>query len=143
MEYNIKENIGKRMDISEKLNARAEGLALYGNKLAIMTSLYAGKENDNIVFDSKVFIYDIDTKILTLIKENFKIRDVFHKLSIITWSKDGKLAFIGLDEIYLMDIENSFEKAIKFDRATSVEFSNCGTGIAVGGSKATLYKIIF
>jgi WD40 repeat protein len=141
MEYNIKENIGKRIDFSEEYNARLHGLALNKNKLAIMSSIYAGKENDRIVHESKLYIYDVDTKIVKIIKENFRIRDVFYDLGTVVWSKDGKLAFIGLDEIYIMDIENNFENVIKFERATSVEFSNCGTGIAVGGSKAKLYKI--
>jgi hypothetical protein len=106
-----------------------------------MTSFYAGEEHGNIVHESKVYIYNIDSHAVKLIKENFKTKDVFYDLGSIAWSNDGKLSFIGLDEIYIVDIENNIEKAIKHEKATSVEFTNCGIGIAVGGTKTKLYKI--
>jgi WD40 repeat protein len=149
-EYNIKENTQRRIDFKEDRNPyeingqtspRINGLSLYKNNLAIMTSFYAGTENDNIVHEAKVYVYNTDTTSVKLIKENFKIKDVFYDFGSIVWSNDGRLAFIGLDEIYIIDMENVSEKTIKHEKATSVEFTNCGTGIAVGGTKAKLYKL--
>jgi hypothetical protein len=33
------------------------------------------------------------------------------------------------------------EETIVFEKATSVEFSNCGKGLAVGGRKAKIFKL--
>lgn len=149
-EYNIRENAGRRINFNEernpyeingKTNPRINGLSLYKNNLAIMTSFYAGEENGNIIHESRVYIYNVNSKVVKLIKEKFKTKDVFYDLGSIVWSNDGKLAFIGLDEIYIIDVENNSEKVIRHEKATSVEFTNCGTGIAVGGVKAKLYKI--
>ncbi|MDR1315533.1 MAG: hypothetical protein LBK13_01560 [Spirochaetales bacterium] len=149
-EYNIKENTHRRMDFTEErnpyqingqTNPRISGLSLYKNNLAIMTSFYAGTENNTIVREAKVYVYNTDTKTVRLIKENFKVKDVFYDFGSIVWSNDGRLAFIGLDEIYILDMENGFEKAVKHEKATAVEFTNCGTGIAAGGTKAKLYKL--
>jgi len=150
-EYLIEEKNGRKLEFTDKRNPNEKvgetnlpicGLALNNNNLAIMTSKYAGKVDGINVCESKVYIYNTDSKNIKLIKENFKINEsVFDELGSIVWSKDGKLAFIGLNEIYIVDINNNLEKTIMHNKATSLEFSNCGTGIAVGGSKAKLYKI--
>ena len=150
-EYDIEQRRGKKLEFSEKrnpnekveeTNAHIHGLALNKNDLAIMTSIYAGNVDGQSVNESKVYVYNTDTKKIKLIKESFKIKGgVFDELGSIVWSQDGKLAFIGLNEVYIFDMENNLEKTIIHNRATSLEFSNCGTGIAVGGSKAKLYKI--
>lgn len=118
------------------------GLALHKEKLAVLLASYGGKEDNNVIHHAKAFIYNVKTKEITLLKQGFKIRDVFDDYGSIVWNHRGnKLAFIGLHEIHVIDMENHDEMTIPFERATSVEFSNCDTGIAVGGEKAKIFKV--
>ena len=151
LDYDIAKKTGSQICFADKINIRrsedgkviqVSGLALHNKKLAILISSYGGKENEKVVSTAKTYIYDTETKEITLIKENFKMRDVFDRHSCIAWSNSGnKLAFIGLNEVYITDTESNDEKAVPFERASSVAFSNCDMGIAVGGDKAKLFKI--
>ena len=152
-EYDILENKGKRIDFSDKINPYEingkagyglDGLALFNNHLAILTTSYGKneKENGELIGESKSYIYNISTGKVVLIKEGCKIKRTFDNYSCIVWNNIGsKLAFIGLHEVYVIDIVNKSETIIPFEKATSVEFSNCDTGIAVGGEKAKIFKI--
>ena len=146
-EYNVATKNGNQIDvpvvgISGQPYTNIRGLTLHDDKLAIMTTYYGGKENERVVHEAKVYIYDTNSKEIKLVKENFKVRDVFKYCDCITWSNGGnKLAFIGLNEVYIIDIESNYEQAIPFERPSSVAFSNCDTGIAVGGNKAKLFKM--
>jgi hypothetical protein len=145
LEYNINEKIGKKVDFTEernpyeingKTNARISGLALSNNNLAILTTHYS----ESGLREAKSYIYDIKNKKVTLIKDKFKTKDVFYNYGCIAWNNDGnKLAFIGINEVYIVNIENNDEETIVFEKATSVEFSNCGKGLAVGGQKAKIF----
>ena len=152
LEYNVAEKTGKQIYFTDDANAREPddqsprwsvcGLALHNEKLAVLMSSYGGTEGGNLVHIAKLYMYDTKTKETTLIKEGFKIRDIFDDYGSIVWNHRGnKVAFIGLHEVYIIAIENSTEITLPFERATSVEFSNCDTGIAVGGEKAKMFKI--
>ena len=107
-----------------------------------MKKVYGGKENGNVVHNADLFVFDLENKNLKTIKERFKIRDVFANAQILSWSINGKLAFISLNEIIITDTENDYnETAVAFDRPTSVEFSEDGKSIAIGGDKAVLYSL--
>ena len=152
LEYDIAKKTRNPIYFTDDANAREPddqspiwsvcGLALRNEKLAVLMSSYGGTEDGNVVHTAKAYVYDTQTKETTLIKEGFKIRDIFDSYGCIVWNHHGnKLAFIGLHEIYIVDIENKKEMIIPFERATSIEFSNCDTGIAAGGEKAKLFKI--
>jgi len=152
LEYDIANKVGTPVHFVDDANThkmgdkspvwQIDGLALQNNKLAVMTMTYGGIENGNAFNNASVYLYDTETKKTTLIKENFKASGIFDNYGCITWNNNGsKLTFIGLDEVYVFDVENSCETAMPFERATSVEFSNCGTGLAVGSKKAKLLKI--
>ena len=151
--YNVSENKGSRIDfigevnpyeINGKAGCDLAGLAMFNCNLAILTTYYgkAERENDELIKKAKSYVYNIATGKVALIKEDYKIECMFDNYSCIVWSNNGnKLAFIGLHEVYIIDIESNNETIIPFEGATSVEFSNCGMGLAVGGKKAKLFKI--
>jgi len=152
-EYDILDNKGNRIDFSDtitpyEINGKAgsslSGLALSNNNLAILTTSYGKneKESGELIGEAKSYVYNTSTGKVTLIKEAYKIKHVFDNYSCIAWNNSGsKLAFIGLHEVYVIDNGNNSETIIPFESATSVEFSNCDTGIAVGGKKAKIFKI--
>jgi hypothetical protein len=147
-EYDIATRNGHQVDIpnigiiDQGYNWSIVGLTLHKDQLGILTTRYGGEENEKVVHDAKAYIYNIGSKELKLLKENFKVKDVFYTESCIVWNNSGsKLAFIGLKEFYIFDIENNQEQALPFERSTSVVFSNCDTGIAVGGDKAKIFKV--
>jgi hypothetical protein len=151
VEYDIVENTVMKLEfyddnnpykINGKTGAKIIGLSLYKDNLAIMTAFYKDKIDDKVVHEAQVYVYNINTRKIIYIKENIQIQDVFYEQGVIIWSIDGKLSFIGLKEVYIIEAKNNYlEKTIPFDMATSVEFSNCGTGMAIGGNKAKIIKI--
>jgi WD40 repeat protein len=146
-EYDIFKNDGNRInftnkrnpyEINGKINPTINGLSLNNKKLAILTSFISEENKD--CRETKVYIYDTQNKKVSLVKENFKTGDMFYDNDSITWSNNGKkLAFIGLNEIFI--IEDNKEQKIVTEEPTSVAFSNCDTCIAVGGGKAKLIKL--
>jgi hypothetical protein len=152
-EYDAMKKNGSKVTFTEKINpyeihgitgSGLKGLALFKEKLAITTAYYGKSEEENgrLIGEAKTYVFDILSKRVTLIKDSYKIRSLFDNFSCIVWNNKGnKLAFIGLHEVYIIDTYNNSEVIIPFDGATSVEFSNCDTGIAVGGDKAKLFKI--
>ncbi len=141
--YNLKDNSTSEIKLPiEKNRYQIAGLKYYNRKLAIMTTVYGGKENDNVFHYANLFIYDLEEERLHIIKEDFKIRDVFSEAQSLSWNAEGKLAFISLNEVIITDTKNNFEETrITIDRPTSVEFSEDGKLLAVGGKKAILYKM--
>ena len=148
LEYNIEEHRGRKINFADENSiykllgqpgGRLSGLSLFGENLAILTTRYY----DKVASEAKTHIYNTASGKLALVKENFKVSsDPFDENSCIVWNNSGnKLAFIGVEEVYVVDIESNSETAIQFENATSVEFSNCGMGLAVGGEKAKLFKI--
>jgi len=141
--YNLKTKTKTeiRLPLSEE-RYRIASIKYHQGKLAIMKKVYGGKENGNVVHNADLFVFDLENKNLKTIKERFKIRDVFANAQILSWSINGKLAFISLNEIIITDTENDYnETAVAFDRPTSVEFSEDGKSIAIGGDKAVLYSL--
>ena len=118
------------------------GMKYHNGKLAIMKSVCGGKENNYIVHNADLYIFNVNNGDLQAIKEGFKIRDVFSTAQSLSWNRDEKLASIALSEVSIIDTKNNFEEiVIPFDKPTSVEFSEDGKLIAIGGNKAVLYKL--
>ena len=151
-EYDVTEKAGKKMHFDEIIapyerngktyNTSIKGLTLHNENLAILATTYGGKIDDDMVDNAKVYVYNIATKETILIKENFKTPTIFDRGSSIVWNNSGsKLVFIGLCEVSIVDFETRSETIIPFERATSVAFSNCDTGLAVGGDKAKLFRV--
>ena len=152
LEYDILESKGNKIDflgevnpyeINGKMGCNLAGVALYNDSLAILTTSTSKNADGKLTAKAKSYAFNITTGKMALIKENFEIRHgPIHYNSCIAWSNDGsKLAFIGLNEVYIIDVVKNNETVIPFEEATSVEFSNCDTGLAVGGKKAKLFKI--
>ena len=142
LEYDILEKQGNKINLEEKIKpCLFSGLALYNNKLAIFNRRALKSETDFQI--AEVYAYNIETKKVIYKKEKFNTRNRPIDLNnCIVWNNRGdKLAFIGLKEIYVIDIDNNNEQVLPFDQPSSVEFSNCDTGIAIGGDKASLLKI--
>ena len=151
-EYDVAEKTGKTMyfnDITapfekdgKTYNTSIQGLTLHNENLAILATVYGGEIDGDMVDNAKVYVYNIGTKETILIKENFKTPTIFARESSIAWNNTGsKLAFIGFYEVCIIDFESGKETTIPFEKATSVAFSNCDKGLAVGGNKAKLFKI--
>ena len=141
--YNLKTKTQNeiRLPLTEE-NYQIASIKYHKGKLAIMKTVYGGKENGNVFHNADLFVFDLENQNLKTIKERFKIRDVFSNAQILSWNTNGKLAFISLNEIIITDTLNDFsETAVAFDRPTSVEFSEDGKSIAIGGDKALLYRL--
>jgi hypothetical protein len=114
----------------------------HNKKLAIMRCTYAGMLNDRIVHDAELYIYDLVSGQMQLVRENFKLRETFEGDQTVSWSTDSKLAFISLNEVVMLDTKNKGEEVtIPFHKPSSVEFSAEGKFLAIGGDKAILYKV--
>ena len=141
--YNLKTQSQTEIRLPiEDERCKITGIKYHNEKLAIMKSVYGGKENDNVVHNADLYIFNSKNGHLQAIKERFKIRDVFANTQSLSWNTDEKLASISLSEVIIIDTKNNFEEiVIPFDRPTSVEFSEDGKSIAIGGDKAVLYKL--
>lgn len=137
--YNLKTQTQTEIRLPvEKERYRITGIKYYNGKLSIIKSIYGGTEFKI----SDLFIFDLENKILNKIKSQFKMRDIFSNAGPLSWNSNNQLAVICLEEILIIDTNNiQNEISIPFDRATSVEFSNDGKSIAIGGDKAVLYKL--
>lgn len=130
-----------RLPIEDKIY-KITGMKYHNGKLAIMKSVCGEKENGYIVNNADLYIFNFNNGDLQAIKESFKIRDVFANAQTLSWNRDEKLASIALSEVSIIDTKNNFEEiVIPFDKPTSVEFSEDGKLIAIGGDKAALYKL--
>lgn len=141
--YNLKTKHRKEIKLpTTDKRFRIKGIKYMNGKLAILTTIYGGIENDNVFHLATLFLYNLSENKLSVMKENFKVRDVFSENQSISWSVDNKLAFISLYHVGILDMtQENQEIVIPFDRPTSVVFSENGQALAIGGDKAILYNL--
>jgi hypothetical protein len=117
------------------------GLKYHNGKLAIIKSRYKSYKEESECNDCSLYLYNIKEQNFEIIKEHFESRLVI-KEQALCWNKDSKLALILWNEVVVIDIQNKLEEQhFPFDSPYSVEFSEDGSILAIGGDKAILYKV--
>lgn len=81
----------------------------FNGKLAILTEKYTGETADGVAFsNAQIYIFDVQKNAFIFVSDNFEIKSVFADSQGLAWSKNGILASIGLNEIFLLDSKNNF-----------------------------------
>ena len=91
--------------------------------------------------ETELYIFDLEKNILQLLKKNFKVRDVYSNTQCLSWNSEDKLSFITLDKVVIIDtLKNYEETTILADKPTSVEYSEDGKLLAIGGTTKAILQ---
>lgn len=141
--YHITEKTTEILNFSTENIEKISCIKYFEGKLAILTTQYEGKKDDETSFSvANLYIYDLKTHKNTCIKANFEVKSIFSDAEALCCHSSGKLAVIGLNEIFVLDTQNEYATTeISAHYPTSVVFSDCGNLIAIGGEKAVLVQL--
>lgn len=129
----------------DNFNQNIKCIEYFNGKLAILTEKYAGETADGVAFsNAQIYIFDVQKNAFIFVSDNFEIKSVFADSQGLAWSKNGILASIGLNEIFLLDSKNNFSIfEVETPLPTSVKFSACTDYLAIGDEKAKLLVMNF
>ncbi len=141
--YHITEKTTEILNFSTENIEKISCIKYFEGKLAILTTQCEGKKDDETSFSvANLYIYDLKTHKNTCIKANFEVKSIFSDAEALCCHSSGKLAVIGLNEIFVLDTQNEYTTTeISAHYPTSVVFSDCGNLIAIGGEKAVLVQL--
>jgi hypothetical protein len=132
----------ERADVPLAQSDWIRGVAMTNDNLSCMVDKIGMFVAGSGVTIASLYVLALPDKNVVYRKEEFMVRDTFSTNCCMSWSADERLTFIGLDEVFVLDMKNGEPAmAIPFPRPSSVSFSNCGTAVAIGGDKAMLCKL--
>lgn len=140
--HNLKTKTTREIKLPvEQERYRITGIKCHNNKLAILKTRYGGEENNSSFNNAELYIFDLEKNILQLLKKNFKVRDVYSNNQCLSWNSEDKLSFITLDKVVIIDtLKNYEETTILADKPTSVEYSENGKLLAIGGTTKAILQ---